>query len=328
MPQEDAISTALLYLHILRSIPKRRKTSVQEIHARLQDLGYDRSERSVQRTMNTLCAHFDIERDTQNKPYGYRWKDEARGLDIPAMSEAESLLLLLADRQLQRLLPANIYHALAPFFAQARRTLDTHAAAATPGQQWLDKVAVVPTAQPLLPAPIDDAVFTAVSSALYQNRWLEVDYQNQKAQRKTARVMPLALVQQGPATYLVVRFDGYHDTRHLALHRILAAKISTMTFTRPADFRLQQHLDDAAFGFGRGRKIRLTFNISHSAGYHLTETPLAADQQILAADAEHYRIRATVVDSAMLDWWLAKFGDEIWDVEKMPVDAALGRGNA
>lgn len=328
MAQEDSITTALLYLHILRSIPKRRKTTVREIHSQLQALGYERTERSIQRTMNTLCEHFDIECDMQSKPYGYRWKSAARSLDIPAMNEAESLLLLLADRQLQGLLPANIYRALAPFFEQAKRTLGEHSAIATPEQQWLDKVAVVPTAQPLLPAPIDDAVFDAVSSALYQNRWLEVDYQNQKGQRKTARVMPLALVQQGPTTYLVVRFDGYHDTRHLALHRILAAKTSTMTFTRPADFNLQQHLDDASFGFGRGNKIRLTFSISHSAGYHLTETPLSADQQILTTDAEHYRIRATVVDSAMLDWWLAKFGDEVWEVEKISLDSTLGRENA
>ena len=39
MAQEDSISTALLYLHILRSIPKRRKTTVREIHSQLQALG-------------------------------------------------------------------------------------------------------------------------------------------------------------------------------------------------------------------------------------------------------------------------------------------------
>ena len=124
MAQEDSITTTLLYLHILRSIPKRRKTTVREIHSQLQALGYERTERSIQRTMNTLCEHFDIECDMQSKPYGYRWKSAARSLDIPAMNEAESLLLLLADRQLQGLLPANIYRALAPFFEQAKRLRD------------------------------------------------------------------------------------------------------------------------------------------------------------------------------------------------------------
>ncbi|OAM32218.1 transcriptional regulator [Eikenella corrodens] len=132
----------------------------------------------------------------------------------------------------------------------------------------------------------------------------------------TRRVMPLALVQQEPVLYLVVRFDGYHDNRHLALHRIISAKLLHRTFERPQDFNLQQYLADGHFGFGSGQHIRLRFNIRRWAGFHLTETPLSKDQQIIASDDTHYRFEATVIDSAMLDWWLAKFGDDIWDVEK------------
>ena len=68
-----------------------------------------------------------------------------------------------------------------------------------------------------------------------------------------------------------------------------------------------------------GSKIRLTFSIRHGAGYHLTETKLAENQIILEEDQEHYRIQAELVDSTMLNWWLAKFGNDIWDIEKVPL---------
>ena len=130
--------------------------------------------------------------------------------------------------------------------------------------------------------------------------------------------MPLAVLQQGSVLYLVVQYDGYEDKRHLAVHRIRQARISTMTFQRPP-FDLAAYCDEARFGYGDGSKIRLTFSIRHGAGYHLTETKLAENQIILEEDQEHYRIQAELVDSDLLDKWLLGFGDDIWDIEKIPL---------
>lgn len=316
MPEQDALDTTLFYLEIMRSIPKVRKITVKEIRTRLQGLGIGRTERTIQRSLEKLCEHFEIECDMGSKPYGYRWKSESRGLSLPLLNEAESLLLMLAEQQLHQLLPAGILSAVAPFFEQARKKL-TYDAYHKPEQQWLDKVAIVPTSQPLLPAPIGEGILETVGSALFQNKWLDITYRNQKGQITESRVMPLALVQQLPSLYLVVRYENFSDERHLALHRIQSARLSTMTCTRPKDFNLKRYQAEGRFGFGEGQSIRLTFSITRSAGYHLTETPFAKDQQILEENAGHYRIRATVIDSAMLDWWLAKFGEDIWDIEKI-----------
>ena len=35
---------------------------------------------------------------------------------------------------------------------------------------------------------------------------------------------------------------------------------------------------------------------------------------------DHYHFEASVYDSEMLDWWLLKFEDAIWDIEKIDVD--------
>ena len=155
----------------------------------------------------------------------------------------------------------------------------------------------------------------AVSNALFADQWLNVTYRNAAGKERQSRVMPLGLAQQGARMYLVCRFEGYDNERSLALHRISAAKASTFTFVRPADFDLKQFDDDGRFGYGDGRKISLAFRIEKEAGFHLLESPLSVDQQVAEED-DYYRITATVVDSAMLDWWLRGFGEAVCDVSK------------
>ncbi|MGP1684552.1 MAG: helix-turn-helix transcriptional regulator, partial [Giesbergeria sp.] len=119
-----------------------------------------------------------------------------------------------------------------------------------------------------------------------------------------------------PRLYLVCRFDGYDNERSLALHRIRSAQVSTLAFDRPPYFDLQKYDDDGRFGFGEGHQIRLRFWIDKEAGFHLHETPLSKDQQIRDVDEDWMEVTATVVDSAMLDWWLRGFAENITNIEK------------
>ena len=116
--------------------------------------------------------------------------------------------------------------------------------------------------------------------------------------------------------YLVCRFDGYDNERSLALHRILTARASAFTFTRPKDFDLKQYDDDGRFGYGNGERIRLSFHIEKEAGFHLLESPLSVDQQVVELE-EAYEITATVVDTAILQWWLQGFGDAVTNIIKI-----------
>ena len=65
--------------------------------------------------------------------------------------------------------------------------------------------------------------------------------------------------------------------------------------------------------------MKLTFSITRWAGFHLTETPLSKDQITLEESEKHYRFQATVADTDMLEWWIRRFGEEIWDIEKESV---------
>ena len=315
MPKRpDTLETVLLALELLRRIPRNRKVSAPELHKQLTGMGVARDLRTIQRQLDMLSEHFDIDRDDRNKPYGYQWKERAKGISLPSLSEQESLLLTLAEQHLRNLLPASLMKSMEGFLVQARTNLGPHANARRE-REWLSKVRVVSTTQPLLPPKVKPGVFDEVSNALYGNRWLNLDYKNATGKQIKAEVMPLGLAQQGPRLYLVCRFRSFENERSLAMHRIISAQASTLNFERPNNFDLQKYDDDGRFGFGEGRRIRLTFRISRAAGAHLLESPLSADQQVKELK-DAYEISATVADTAQLEWWLRGFGDDISFVQR------------
>ena len=319
MPKRpDTLETVLLAVELLRRIPRGRKVTASELHVQLKDVGIDRDLRTVQRQLEMLSEHFEIERDDRSKPYGYRWLEQAKALAIPNLTPQESLLLQLAEEHLKNLLPTRLMKSLDGFFLQARRNLGPGSTALLE-KQWPKKVRVVATTQPLLPPTMKASVFEVVSDALYANRWLHLDYKNANDKLTKSEVMPLGLAQQGPRLYLVCRFKGYNNERSLAIHRIVAAEASTLTFDRPKDFDLKQFDDDGRFGFGDGKKVVLSFQVSKDAGLHLTESPLSSDQRVVDISNKRMEVSATVVDSAMLDRWLLGFGNAVSRVRKVPV---------
>lgn len=315
MPRRpDTFETVRVVLELLKRIPRNRKVTAVELHGQLKDAGLERDLRSIQRQLETLSEHFEIERDDSSRPYGYRWKERAQGLSLPGLGKQESLLLTLAEQQLGNLLPASLMKSMAGFFNQARANLGPTTDARLE-REWLSKVRVVSTTQPLLPPKINHGVLEEVSNALYGNRWLEVDYRNAQGKRGSTGVMPLGLAQQGPALYLICRFRRFNNERSLALHRIVSARASTLTFDRPKEFDLQKYDDDGRFGFGTGKRIRLSFNVAKGAGLHLLEAPLSLDQKVKER-RDFYEIAATVVETKQLEWWLRSFGENVWSVRR------------
>lgn len=315
MPQRpDGMETVHLTIELLQRIPRQHKITANELQAQLADAGYARNLRSIQRQLKQITEHFDVECDDRGKPFGYRWKEKSKGLSLPGLNQHESLLLALAEQHLRNLLPSKLMASMDAYFRQARSNLqDTRKAQLE--KEWLQKVRVVSATQPLLPPTIDEAIFTQVSHALYNNLWLKIHYRNASGREADARVMPLGLAQQGVHLYLVCRFEGYDNERTLALHRFISAEAGTMTFRRPKEFDLQRYDDDGRFGFGEGERVKLQFCVSKTAGNHLLEARLSEDQ-VVEEFEDHYGITATVVDSAMLERWLRGFGEDVWDAEK------------
>ncbi len=309
--REKSLDTLRLIIAILRRIPRVGSITANLLQEQLAAEGMERDVRTIQRQMESLSADPDlgIERDDRSKPYGYRWAKGAKGLSVMSLTPQEALLLRLAEQQLKSLLPARLMKSMDGFFEQAHRQL-ADMAPTHREREWLDKVRVVSTSQPLLPPKIDPGVFEQVSNALYGNQWLEVDYQSGSGKQTKSRVMPLGLVQQGQRLYLVCRFDGYEDERCLALHRLRKAQALTLGFERPAGFSLQKVDEEGLFGWGSGKPIDLVFWASKGMGANLIETPLSGDQVVEELD-DGYRVCASVVDSRLLRQWLRGLGHDV-----------------
>lgn len=317
----SASENADLIMEIFKRIPERNWVSARHIHEQLQAADINRDIRSIQRQLDKLAKTNKIEQNADTKPYGYRRLHNPHTLDIAGLSAKESLLLTLAEEHLRHLLPARLMKSMEGFFDSARKRIRFNDDAKLE-REWTQKVRVVATTQPLLPPAIDEDVFDNVSNALYHNNLLTISYCNASGEEKTKDVLPLGLAQQGTRFYLVCRFQGYNNERSVALHRIKTAKVSTLTFARPADFDLKKYDDDGRFLFGEGESVTLEFMITKEAGQHLLESRLSHDQVVEETATGHYRITATVIDSLMLKNWLRSFGEEVISYHTTPTDQA------
>ena len=319
MPQRPpGLETLQLALHLLKNIPRNKFVSTNDMQDRLDAQGIKRDLRTVQRQLDMLSEAFDIERDMRSKPYGYKWKSEAKPLSLPGLSASESLVLAMGQAHLSQLMPARVRKEMGAFFEQAEsnlRNLDTTGKAPKSEKEraWLKKVRVVPVTQPLLPPKIQPGVFEAVSDALFNDHWLAVKYTNAAGKKQDANVMPLGLAQQGVRLFLVCRFEGFdglHSERTLALHRMQSAKDTSRPFDRPIDFDLERYDNEGRFGFGDGKLIKLKIAVSDFHRLILQETPLSEDQTIEQVRGRNL-VTATVVRSQQLVWWLRGLGDGV-----------------
>ncbi|MET0267278.1 MAG: WYL domain-containing protein [Duganella sp.] len=326
MPKRPpTLETTLVTIELLRRIPRKRRVTAAQLHQQLENAGIQRDLRTIQRLLDMLTEHFDIERDERSKPYGYRWKEYASGLALPMLTEQESLLLLLAEQHLRHLLPGRVMKSMEGIFLQARSEL--HGVAPDkPAHRWLKKIRVVSPTQPLIPPKIAPDVFESVSNALYADVWLDVVYHNAAGQCKSRSVMPLGLAQQGVRLYLVCRFEGYDNERTLALHRMVTAHMTARTFDRPPDFDLEKYDAEGNLSMGTGDYIRLSFCIDKRSGLHLRESPLSLQQQIVEQE-DCLAVTATVVNTAQLQWWLNGFGAKVWNIQREVIPSTLLRHN-
>ncbi len=248
-------------------------------------------------------------------------------MTLPRMADQEVPAFRLLERFLEPLLPPDGYDALRPYFEIAHRELDRMPGWASV-RNWETKVRVVPLTQPLLPPepPLgltgatarqdwerqQERIRAAILEALFENRQCAVEYQ-QLWRDEPARwtIHPLVYLQRGPAFYLLCTIGGYVDVRQLAMHRMLSAAALDGKASRPAGFNVDREVERCQGMGGSGEPLRLMVRFWRPAGSHLLETRLAADQIVGDEDDDHFRLTATVNDTAQLRWWLLSFGSKV-----------------
>lgn len=316
MPHIETDSNAtvrggLLVLEILKRIPRNRWISTPELEASLAEAGIRMARRRLQRFLKEICEAdgFYVECDTRSKPYGYRQRIPSSDLVVTNLRPQESLLLRLAEEHLKYQLPSPLVRALEPLFEQARTTLKEDGATQKM-TAWLKKVAFVSDSVPMMPPAILPRIFDAVSEALYRDSKIEIRYVNTINEERDGVVSPLGLVQQAHRLYLVCRFDGYDNVRHLALHRMTSARVLDFPAERPKDFELDRYVKDRHFNYSNGGKIHLVLEFTNSVtANNLKETPFNETQTLELQHNGVWRLEADMDDTVLLDGWIAAWRD-------------------
>lgn len=309
----SSLDEAFVVIEILKRLPRdKSRRTISEIRESLAEGGIDLSVRTLQRYLKAISEddRFGVECDKREKPFGYRIGASKNSLGEISLTPAESLLLRLAQEHMQYQMPASVTKSLGFLFDEASNRLN-ESAHSKKQREWLRKVGIASGTIPQVAPKIKQRIFEAVSDALFSGVKLEIEYVNKRKGLTHAYVSPLGLVQQEVRLYLVCQFDGYEDIRHLALHRIQKAKVSTFAVERPKGFELSTYIRTRHFNYSNGEHVHWTVEFSDPAtAVTLEETPFNLTQKITQLPDGFYRMEVDIEDSRLLDGWVAMWKEQ------------------
>ena len=305
--------TSIRLIKLLTYIPKYpAKRSLSNFKEHLESLGYEVTDRTIQRDLLMLEKYFPLLCDDRNPPYGWSWQEDAKEINLSAMDKVEALSLSLAEKYLEPLMPIENYERIRNLFDRANNTLESSEQSQL--KKWRDRVRVLPQSQRLEPPLINQEVQSNIYDALLNREQLDVQYL--KANSKLAKkrtVNPLGIVLMGIVHRLICTMDpDFKIIRHLPLHRFKTANANGETSIEPENFDIDDYLDKESLSFLRTeKKIKIELLFRGNTGFHLSETPVSKDQKYKEEKNGKIRISGTVADTEQLRWWILGFGENV-----------------
>lgn len=292
-------------LMILQALPYApRRISTGEIQRCLSAAGHEVSLRSVQRDLEHLSDSFAITSDNA-RPAGWCWSKDAAVMGVPALDPHSALVLQLAKKYLDRLLPVATMEHLSPQFRQAADTLDAHGNGL---RKWQNKVRVIQRGVTLTPPKVDSAIQATIYECLLKEKKIKIQYRPRLDGPKDYEVSPLGLIVRDRVTYLICEVES--QLRQFLLHRIVSAEVGDSRCNCPEGFDIDAYIQQGEMGYPAGGKIKLKLAVNQLAARQLIDCPLSADQCVTESEVndDDVIIEATVQDSMELRWWLLSFG--------------------
>lgn len=298
---------------LLQLIPRApARIDVSAIESQLRDAGYAMTRRTVQRDLEMLAGLFPLHSEKVGVRIDWSWDAKAAVFDLPPMDGATALALTILRQVGAGLLPPVIEDTLRPQFHRADQVLKRHRRRGL--RNWADAVRVVPRELPMLSPTVNEGAVRIVYQGLLEGRRVSMRYARRTddaTQEAAYTVSPLGLVARGAVMYLVGTVMPYKDVRQFALHRVREVTMTDLPVQRPKDFDLDRYIRDGEFQYPVGGQIRMELAVSGWVATHLAETPLSADQAISVGAGDDRLVRATVVDSQQLLWWLSSMGEDV-----------------
>lgn len=312
MPPGDAIVEALTrQWTMLRSIPRWPRTiNAPSLQARLDDLGYPTTLRTIQRDLVKLSAVFPLGSE-DGKPAVWFWPKNTPVFDTPGMDPMTALTFSLAETFLTRMLPQSAVAHLKPHFRAANGVLkETRKGAAS---SWPKKIGVTSRSFSLMPPRVPAYILNKTYDALLHNRRFAAKYlKPYPLSMEEYEVNPLGLVFADEIIYLICTLFDHEAPVRLALHRFYEITPSDKAARTPKGFKIEEFLRDKPLEIKLGEgpiKLRVIFD--QQTAFHLMETRLSTDQRIEDLPDGRVLVTASVQDSAQLHWWLLGLGTHV-----------------
>lgn len=332
-PSNDTLQRLIVLLKSIPAGPPGKSTS--ELASVLERSGYSTTTRSLQRDLLKLKDSFSLHCNDQSKPFHWHWAGGGPS-GFAALSMPEALALVLIEAHLKQALPAHLMSSFEALFFRARETL-ARLGPNNPNPGWLKKVRSISQGLPLKPAVLDPVIQATVAEALLHERQLEVVHRSTaRGTPRTHTLNPLAMILRGSTLYLAATAQGHTDVRLYAMHRILAATDCMRPAAIPRGFDIDRRITAGLGQFGppRGEPelLALALLCDPWLARQLDETPLSADQTAERRGDDRVVVRATVIKSWQLQWWILARLDAVEVLEpshyRAEIADLLRRGSA
>lgn len=299
-------------LLILRMIPHYpRHITSHDIRERLAD-EYDITVhiRTIQHDLTHIANVYPLQRTENDNPPRYYWPPDAQVELVPGHDDYSALTWNLLQQYLEPLLPEAMSRRAKPIFDTASRYLERVDRKQI--RNWGQRVRMIPRSFALQAPNVNDEVQQAVYECLWEGEALAVDYLSRGAEQiKSMTLHPQGLIVREGVFYLVAQVEGYEDLRHFALHRIQRAESTYRDAKDIADFDLDAYLEQGAFSYPASGEVDLVLHCEHEMAKHLLEAPLAPDQTSQVLSNGWVEIKARVLDSQQLRWWIQGLGANV-----------------
>ena len=75
---------------------------------------------------------------------------------------------------------------------------------------------------------------------------------------------------------------------------------------------MDQYIEEQRIGFLLSNKpINIEVLFEASSGFHLTETPISKNQQLIQLKSGKFLLKASLANTEQLRWWLLGFGNRV-----------------
>jgi len=308
----DSVIRQIKVLALIPQLPE--STTISEVHNRINEYGFEVTAKTIERDLNALSRFFPITTVESSKPY--RWSFSELKIDaIVNLSLEMALTLDIVKEHSQGLFPRNILNFLSPLFEQADKELS--ALSKNSLSNWRDKIHSIPGSLVLKNSQQDEKLVDKLYASVMQEKKIFVNYRARGKDARDYTLEPLGIVLRGSLTYLIGTCIEGGDILQFLVNRfnsveVLKSKISELS----QKIDVKDYIDHGALEILRSPdRIKFVARIRKLRGWHLYETPLSEDQEIIEDQKDSFLLKATVADSQHLLWWVLSLGSRIEVIE-------------